>query len=118
MRATMMRMTRPGDVDPLTTDDVRCGNDHPGGEAGPQGTAAVRAHPTPRPSQNLLDEMHRSLSADFADADGKQTIEERVVRRGGLETAHGAEIVVRVVAHAGECHVNQAAIVGLERDPQ
>jgi hypothetical protein len=55
---------------------------------------------------------------NLSDADSKETTEERVLRRSGLETRHRAEIVVSIVPDAGECHVNQAAVVGFERDPQ
>src|SRR5260370_39151174 len=69
-------------------------------------------------SEELHDDMNRAVSANLSRADGKDTIEERVSRRGGLETRHRPEIVVRVDAHAGERHLNQVAVVGLERDPQ
>src|SRR5438093_9035040 len=62
--------------------------------------------------------MNRALGAKLRAADGKETIEESVLRRGGLKTWHRTEVVVRIVAHAGKRHVNQLAVVGLERDPQ
>src|SRR4029434_10193897 len=65
-------------------------------------------------SENLLDEMNRSVRAYLPDADCNETIEERVLRHGGLEARHRAEVMVRVVAHTGERHVNQAFVVGLE----
>ena len=42
--------------------------------------------------------MHRTVRTNLSDADGEQTIEERVLRLGGLEPRHGVEIVGRVVA--------------------
>ena len=44
--------------------------------------------------------MNGPLRANLAEADGKQAIEEGVLRRGGFETRHRAEVVVRVVARA------------------
>ena len=49
---------------------------------------------------------------------GEQTIEECVLWRGGLEARQRAKVVIRVVAHAGERHVNQGAVIRLERHPQ
>src|SRR5207248_11398266 len=69
-------------------------------------------------SENLLDDMNWTLGAKLRAADGKKLIEEGVLRRGGLKTWHRTEVVVRIVAHAGKRHVNQFAVVGLERDPQ
>src|SRR6185436_20784090 len=69
-------------------------------------------------SEDLLDGVNRPLGANLSDADREQTIDERVLLCGRLEPWHRAEIVVRVVAHAGERHVNQAAVVSLERDAQ
>src|SRR6266487_1315023 len=71
-----------------------------------------------RTSENLFDEMHRALRANFGGADCEQTVQERVPGRGGFETRDGAEIAVRVVSDAREGHVNQAAVVSLECDPQ
>src|SRR5262245_6446090 len=62
--------------------------------------------------------MNRALRANLPDADCKETIEKRVLRRGGLEAGRRTKIAVRVVAHAGERHMNEAAVVGLERDSQ
>src|SRR5882724_8082218 len=67
-------------------------------------------------SEDLLDRVSRPVPVTFPNAHGEQAIEERVLRRSGLEARQRAEIVVRVVAHASECHVNERAVVGLERD--
>src|SRR4026209_1327618 len=69
-------------------------------------------------SKNLFDDVNRTLGANLSDADRKKTIEERVLRRRGLETWQRSEIVVRIIAHARECHVNRGAVVCPERDPQ
>src|SRR5205085_2794457 len=66
-------------------------------------------------SENLLDNVNRAVSVTLPDTHREQPIEERVLRRGSLEAGQRAEIVVRVIAHASECHVNQRAVVGLER---
>src|SRR5262247_2950101 len=62
--------------------------------------------------------MNRPVGADLANANREETIEERVLRRGGLESRERAEIVILIVAHAGKRHVNQSAVFGLERDPE
>jgi len=54
----------------------------------------------------------------LANAHGEKAIEERILWRGGLEAGQRAEIVARVVAHAGECHLDQRAVVRLERHPK
>src|SRR6185436_6759262 len=71
-----------------------------------------------RRSKNFLDHMNRPFRANLADSDGKQTIEECVLGSGGLETRHRAEIVVGVIADAGERHVYQGTVVGFECHPQ
>jgi hypothetical protein len=62
--------------------------------------------------------MNRALRTNLGGADGEQTVQKRVTGRGCFETRDGAEIAVRVVSDARERHVNQAAVVGLESDPQ
>src|SRR5579862_3237913 len=74
--------------------------------------------PNQTSSQKFLDDVHRSIRSNLADADGDQPVEERVLRRGGLEARHRSEIAVRVVSDAAERHVNQRAVVGLQRDAQ
>src|ERR1700681_2633677 len=69
-------------------------------------------------SENLLDGVDRPVSMTFPDTHRQQAIEERVLRRGRLEARQRAKIVVRVVAHASECHMDQRAVVGLERHPE
>src|SRR5437773_6808818 len=66
-------------------------------------------------SKDLLDSVNWPVSVTFPNAHCEQAIEERVLRRGGLEARQRAEIVVRVVAHASECHMDQRPVVGLER---
>src|SRR3977135_2373663 len=66
-------------------------------------------------SKDLLDSVNWPVSVTFPNAHCEQAIEERVLRRGGLEAQQRAEIVVRVVAHASECHRDQRPVVGLER---
>src|ERR1700681_2342628 len=72
----------------------------------------------PTSSENLLDGVDRPVSMTFPNTHREQAIEERVLRRGRLEARQRAEIVVRVVAHAGERHVDQRTVVGLERDAE
>ena len=67
-------------------------------------------------SEDFFDDVNRPIGADFPDANGDQAIEEGVLRRGRFETWRRAEIVVRVVPHAGERHVNQGPVVGFECD--
>ena len=62
--------------------------------------------------------MNRPVSVRLPNTHREQPIEERVLRRGGFEAGQRTEIVVRVVAHASECHVDQCAVVGLERQPE
>src|SRR5580658_297761 len=69
-------------------------------------------------SENLLDGVDRPVSVTFPDTHREQAIEERVLRRGRLEARQGTEIVVRVVAHASERHVDQRVVVGLECHPE
>src|SRR6266853_5329531 len=66
-------------------------------------------------SENLLDGVNRRVSVRLPHSHREQAIEERVLRRGCLEAGQRAEIVVRIVEHASECHVDQRAVVGLER---
>src|SRR6266850_6765126 len=68
--------------------------------------------------ENLLDGVNRPVSMTLPNTHREQAIEERVLRRGSLEAGQRAEIVVRVIAHASECHVDQRAVVGLERQPE
>jgi hypothetical protein len=69
-------------------------------------------------SENLLDCVNRPVSVTLANTHREQAIEECVLRRGCLEPGQRAEILVRVVAHASECHVNQRPVVGFERHPE
>src|ERR1700719_1658733 len=69
-------------------------------------------------SENLLDGVDWPVSVTFPDTHREQAIEERVLRRGRLEARQGTEIVARVVAHASECHMDQRAVIGLERHPE
>src|SRR5207247_9920295 len=61
-------------------------------------------------SEHLLDSVNRPVRTDLSYAHGEQAIEERVLRRGGLEARQRAQVVVRVVAHARERHVDQRAV--------
>src|SRR5215831_6944070 len=58
--------------------------------------------------------MNRSFRRNLADADGEHPVEESVLRRGSLEPRQRSEVVVPVVAHAGERRMNESAIIGLE----
>src|SRR5438046_6549627 len=62
--------------------------------------------------------MNRPVSVAFPNTHREEAIEERVLWGGSLEAWQRAEIVVRVVAHASECHMDQRAVVGLERHPE
>src|SRR4051812_35557785 len=68
--------------------------------------------------ENLLDGVNRPVPVTLSRTHSEQAIEERVLRRRRLEPGQRPEVVVRVVAHAGECHVDQRAVVGLEREPE
>src|SRR3954469_5541813 len=80
--------------------------------AGPKGGAIHQR------LENLLDGVNRPVPVTLSRTHSEQAIEERVLRRRSLEAGHRSEVVVRVVAHAGECHVDQRAVVGLEREPE
>src|SRR6202049_3044199 len=69
-------------------------------------------------SKDLLDSVNWPVSVTFPNAHCEQAVEECVLRRGRLEARQGTEIVVRVVAHASERHVDQRVVVGLERHPE
>src|SRR4029453_10949203 len=69
-------------------------------------------------SENLLDHVNRPVGVKLSNAHGEEAIEELILGRGGLEAGQRAEIVVRVVAHAGKRQVDQRAVVGLERRPK
>src|SRR5262245_45415207 len=69
-------------------------------------------------SEDLLDDVNRPIGANLPHADGEQTVEERVLGRRRFETWRCAQIAVRVIAHPPERHVNQRAVVSLERDAQ
>ena len=80
----------------------------PGDVTGPLTVALSGATPAPVASVT-------PATVTFPDTHGEQAIEERVLRRGSLEARQGTEIVVRVVAHASECHMDQRPVVGFER---
>src|SRR5437660_1574792 len=69
-------------------------------------------------SKNLLDRVNGPVRTNFSYADGQQTIEERVLRCSALKKRHGAKVVVRVVPHASECHVDQGTVISLKRGAQ
>src|ERR1700704_1217490 len=84
---------------------------------GRSGEVAAKSPLAASGSKDLIDGVNRPLRTDLPYAYSEQTIEERVLRRGGLEARQCAKIVVRVIAHAGKCHVDQGAVIRLERHP-
>ena len=71
-----------------------------------------------QPSENFLNHMDNPVRVKLSSAHGEEAIEECIRRCGSLEARQRPEIVIRVVAHAGERHVNQRAVVGLARYPE
>src|SRR5580700_1198775 len=87
-----------------------------------------------RVSQDLVDRVDRALRAPVTARHGKQSIQEIVLRVAGLKTRKGPEIVRgrvdalasrkgrddvrRTVAKALRGHVDECAVVRLERDAQ
>src|ERR1700734_4327185 len=85
-------------------------------------------------SEDLLDDVHGPAPADPAAPDREEPVQERVLRRRGLEPRQRPEVgrrriagicapgrgrlVGRVVAETLEGHVDQRPVVGLERDAQ
>jgi hypothetical protein len=47
---------------------------------------ARQSHPPRASSENLLDDMNRAIGANFPEAEGKEMVQEGVLRRGGLKT--------------------------------
>src|SRR5439155_23431566 len=74
-----------------------------------------------RPSEDLLDHVNRSVGADLSGADGKQPVQEGVLRLGSLEARHCTKVASSwrsVVTDPLERHVDERAVVRLERKPQ
>ena len=69
-------------------------------------------------SQNLLDDVNRSVRTDLPDAHSEQTIQELVLRCRRLEARQRAKVVMCVIAQTAERHVDQGAVIGFERDAQ
>src|SRR5262245_16872357 len=71
-----------------------------------------------RKSENLLNGVNGPVRTNLSDADGKQPIEVQVFWLGRFEARQSAKVMVRVVAHTCECHVNQSAVISLEGHAQ
>src|SRR5262249_30989523 len=81
----------------------------------PRHMAAVRSRDAAGAhSQDFLDYVHRPVCTDLAGAYGEQPTEELVRGSRGLEARESAEVRMRVVPDAGESHVHQHTVVGLE----
>src|SRR5437762_2402320 len=85
-------------------------------------------------SQDLVDSVHRSVGASFANTNGDDAIQECVCFRRRLESRHCSKVVTRWIddlptAERGDHvrravtqplkgHIDQRMIVGLQRDAQ
>src|SRR3981189_901652 len=73
------------------------------------------------PSKDLFDQVNRPVSTNLPSSDGEQPVQEGVFRFGSLEMRHRAKVGSSwrsVVPDALERHVDERAIVGLERDAE
>ena len=71
-------------------------------------------------SEELFDHVNRSVDANLASANGKQPVQEGILRFGRLEARQRTKVRgawCSVVTNAFERHVDEGAIVGLQRDP-
>src|SRR5262245_46875835 len=71
-------------------------------------------------SEELFDYVNRSLGANLGGADGNQPVQEGILRFGRFEARHGTKVGGwrAVVTNALECHVDEGAVVGLQRDAE
>ena len=70
-------------------------------------------------SEELFDHVNRSLGANLSGANAKQSIQEGVPRFGRLEAGHCTKVGSTwrsIVTDALERHVDDGAVVGLQRD--
>src|SRR5205807_9821929 len=74
-----------------------------------------------RPSEELFDHVNRPAGANLPGANGKQPVQEGIFRFGSLEARHRTKVGSSwrsVVTDALERHVDEGAVVGLQRDAQ
>src|SRR5262245_23967344 len=72
-------------------------------------------------SEELFDYMNRSVGANLADTDGKQPVQEGILRFGCLEARQCTKVGSgwrSVVTNALERHVDEGAVISLQRDAQ
>src|SRR5262249_18455623 len=75
-----------------------------------------RRNPLSRSSEELFDHVNRSVDANLADANCKQSVQEGILRFGCLEARHRTKVGGGwrfVVTNALEGHVDEGAVVGL-----
>src|SRR3977135_2928416 len=73
------------------------------------------------PSKDLFDQVNRPVSTNLPSSDGEQPVQEGVFRFGSLETRHRSKVGSSwrsVVPDALKRHVDERAVVGLERDAE
>src|SRR4029450_4668673 len=72
-----------------------------------------------RPSEELFDHGNRPVGANLSGANGKQPVQEGIFPFGSLEARHRTKVGSSwrsVVTAALERHVDEGAVVGLQRD--
>src|SRR2546422_9510631 len=81
----------------------------------------ARACRNERPSEELFDHVNRPVGANFPGANGEQPVQEGIFRFGSLEARHRTKVGSSwraVVTDPLERHVNESAVVGLQREAQ
>src|SRR5262249_15592377 len=71
--------------------------------------------------ENLVNHVNRTVGTNLSRSNGEEPVQERVFRRGSLETWQRAKVgssCCSVVTDALERHVDECAVVGLERHAQ
>src|SRR5215472_17329658 len=71
------------------------------------------------PSENLFDHVNRPVGANLPAADGEHAVQEGILRFGSLEARRRAKVGSSwraVVTDALEGHVDESAVVSLQRD--
>jgi hypothetical protein len=70
-------------------------------------------------SEELFDHVHRSFGANLRAANGKQLVQEGILRFGGFEARQRPKVGRAwrsVIANALERHMDEGTVVGLQRD--
>src|SRR5439155_10462310 len=83
--------------------------------------APATLNPAADPSEDLFDPVNRSAGANLPGAQGEQPVQKGIFRVGSFEARQRPNIGSswrRVIADAHERHVNEGAVVGLQRDAQ